>query len=93
MNQRSYFKEPDVSWRSIEGQAVLIHNLRGEIRVLNQTGTVVWEHLEEGVDAIVARLAETYDVDPETARRDVEELIRELIEFGAIRAKDQQQAG
>jgi len=82
-----YEKEPDVSWRSIEGQAVLIHNQRGEIRVLNETGTLVWEHLEEGLDSIARRLAETYEVDPENALRDAEELIADLLQAGAIRVK------
>ena len=82
-----YEKEPDVSWRSIEGQAVLIHNQRGEIRVLNETGTLVWEHLEEGVDSIARRLTEAYDIDADTAQRDAEELIADLLKIGAVRIK------
>lgn len=81
----TYVREPDVSWRSLENQAVLIHNKLGEIRVLNETGTLVWEHLEEGLDVIASRIAERYDIDPATARSDAEALIRDLIECGAVR--------
>lgn len=36
-----FVKDPDVSWRNIEGQAVLLHNRFGEIQVLNEMGTYV----------------------------------------------------
>ena len=85
----NYLKEPDVSWRSLENQAVLIHNKLGEIRVLNETGTLVWEHLEEGLDAVAARLAARYNVDEATARHDAEELIRELMDCGAVRLQEE----
>jgi hypothetical protein len=90
MNTRGpiYVREPDVSWRSLENQAVLIHNKHGEIRVLNETGTLVWEHLEEGLEAISAVIARQYDVDEATARRDAEDLIRELMACGAIRESE-----
>ena len=80
-----YVREPDVSWRSLENQAVLIHNKLGEIRVFNEAGTLVWEHLEEGLDAIAAEMAGKYEIDEKTARSDAEELIRELIACGAAR--------
>jgi hypothetical protein len=72
-------KSPDVAWRTIEGQAVLVHNREGEVQVLNEVGTYVWEHFDEGLERIVSGIANVYDVSPETVRPDVEEFIQELV--------------
>lgn len=77
-------KNPDVSWQMVEDQAVLIHNKLGEIQVLNDVGSIVWQHLEEGVDKLVEKITSEYDVSEEEARKDVETFIKELKEVGAI---------
>ncbi|MFB3851307.1 MAG: PqqD family protein [Acidobacteriota bacterium] len=80
-------KNPDVSWQIVEGQAVLIHNKLGELQVLNDVGSVVWEHLEEGVDKLVERITSEYNVTEEEARKDIETFIQELKEVGAVFAE------
>ncbi len=77
-------KNPDVSWQIVEGQAVLIHNRLGEIQVLNDVGSVVWEHLEEGFDKLTEIITSEYDVSAEEARKDIESFINELKEAGTI---------
>lgn len=77
-------KNPDVSWQIVEGQAVLIHNRLGEIQVLNDVGSVVWEHLEDGIDKLTEIIASEYDVSVEEARKDIESFILDLKEAGAI---------
>lgn len=77
-------KNPDVSWQVVEGQAVLIHNRLGEIHVLNEVGSIVWENLEKGVDEIVRIILKDYDVEEDVARNDVENFINELKEAQAI---------
>lgn len=77
-------KNPDVSWQMIEGQAVLIHNRLGEIMVLNEVGSVVWQNLEDGVDKLVNRLTEEFDVSSEEAKKDIGEFFKELESSGAI---------
>jgi hypothetical protein len=80
-------KNPDVSWQMVEGQAVLIHNKLGEIQVLNDVGSIVWENLEKGVDKLVEMITSEYDVSEEDARKDIETFIKELKEVGAIFAE------
>jgi hypothetical protein len=77
-------KNPDVSWRVIEGQAVLILNKEGEVQVLNEVGTYIWEHAEEDRDEVARRIASDYEVTPEEARNDVEEFVNSLIASGAL---------
>lgn len=77
-------RNPDVAWRTVEGQAVLIHNREGVVQVLNEVGTYVWEHFDEGVERITSGLAELYEVSPDMVKSDVQEFMRELSESQLI---------
>ena len=77
-------RNPDVSWRSIDGQAVLIHNREGEIQVLNEIGTYIWEHLEEDELALARNIVREYEVTLDEALGDLREFIGELKVSGAV---------
>jgi hypothetical protein len=77
-------RNPDVSWRSIEGQAVLIHNRLGEIQVLNELGTYIWENLDAEPVSLARNIAERYEVSQEEAERDLLEFIETLRASGAL---------
>ena len=79
-----YRRNPDVSWRTIEGQAVLILNREGEVQVLNEVGTYVWEHLELSPDEMARNIAERFEVTEDEARRDFEAFLVELRKTGAL---------
>ena len=81
-------RNPDVSWRSIEGQAVLIHNRLGEIQVLNEVGTYIWENLDEDPKALARNISELYEVSLKDAERDLAEFLDALRDSGAL-ANDQ----
>lgn len=78
-------RNPDVSWRVIEGQAVLILNKEGEVQVLNELGTFIWERLEEDPEEVVRAIVAQYEVTPEQARRDLEEFVDSLTASNAAR--------
>lgn len=77
-------RNPDVSWRVIEGQAVLIFNKEGEVQVLNELGTFIWEHAEEGPEEVVRRIVAQYEVTPDEAKKDLEEFVSSLLASGAL---------
>lgn len=79
-----YRRNPDVSWRTIEGQAVLVFNREGEIQVLNEVGTHVWEHIGEAPESMARNIASAYDVSEEEALRDVGAFLEALQDSGAI---------
>ena len=81
---RKYSRNPNVSWRTIEGQAVLIFNKEGEIQVLNEVGTYIWEHAEEDFEETVRTIVATYSIPPEEARRDAEEFVGTMLASGAL---------
>ena len=81
---KNFIRNPDVSWRTIEGQAVLVFNREGEIQVLNEVGSYVWEHVGEPVEIMARGIASEYDVSEEEALKDVEAFLEELKGSGAI---------
>jgi hypothetical protein len=82
-------RNPDVSWRSIEGQAVLIHNRLGEIQVLNELGTYIWENLDSEPVALARNIAERYEVSKDEAERDLLEFVETLRASGALADENQ----
>lgn len=79
-----YRRNPDVSWRTIEGQVVLVHNRLGEIMVLNEVGSYAWQHFEEGFEALAGNIAREYEVDGATARSDLMAFMEELVQAGGL---------
>jgi hypothetical protein len=71
---------PDVVWRDLEGEAVLLDLASGTYFGLNDVGTRIWRLLEAGesLARIAEALAEEYEVSGEQAARDAEALVTEL---------------
>lgn len=69
------------------GDELIVLNLQsGQYYSLNDVGKLVWEQLQQGgqrhtiLDAVMA----TFDVDADSARRDLDKLLEELISKGLI---------
>lgn len=79
-----YKRNPDVSWRTIEGQSVLIHNRNSEVMVVNEVGTLIWERFDEGLESILRNIQETFDVSRSEAEKDARDFLGDLISAGAL---------
>ena len=68
---------PDVLYRDLEGQAVILDLSSGLYFGLNEVGTRIWTLMAEGRDisAIVQALAREFDADESTIERDVRDLV------------------
>lgn len=68
---------PDVLYRDLEGQAVILDLSSGLYFGLNDVGTRIWTLMAEGLDisAIVQALAREFDADVSTIERDVRDLV------------------
>jgi len=71
---------PDVVFRDLDGEAVILDLVSGTYFGLNEVGTRIWRLVDEGRDAsqIVNVLASEYQADRETIARDVTRLIDDL---------------
>jgi hypothetical protein len=77
---------PDVMFRIVGDEAVLLH-LKSEIYLgLDPVGTRMWTVLteSESVEKAYAALLEEYDVEGQCLRRDIEEFIGKLVEHDLV---------
>ncbi len=71
---------PDVVFRDLDGEAVILDLVSGTYFGLNEVGTRVWRLVDEGRDPsqIIDVVAAEYDADRDTIARDVARLIDDL---------------
>jgi hypothetical protein len=75
-----------VIYKKVGDEAVLLQIERGIYYGLDAVGTRIWELLAEGKSQEEARdaIVEEYDVDADTADRDIAALIGELLLHGLV---------
>lgn len=74
----------DVMWRRLESEIVVLDGQSWEYLELNASGSRLWECLEPGATKteLAQMLIDTYGLDPDVARADVDAFIE------GLRAKD-----
>jgi hypothetical protein len=79
--ERRFACTPDVVWKDVGGEIVLIHLETNQIHELSRTGARLWALLDEGKSVGEAEtiLMEEFSVDEETVRTETDALIEELI--------------
>lgn len=75
-----------VAARFVGGETVVVDLDTEQYFSLNATGTVVWTVVSAGEPTASAadQLVEQFDVNPQQASNDVEELVAELVENGLL---------
>lgn len=88
-------REPGVIARQIAGETILVPTRRRASEMalftLNEVGTFIWELLDGEIDlaGIADEVAETFEVEPATARTDVDEFVTALSQAGCVRERGQ----
>lgn len=74
------------AWRVYDGEAVILWPDDSTLNTLNEVGTLIWESADgqSPVSAIVARICEEFDVDPERAEADTLAFIAKLQGRGLV---------
>jgi hypothetical protein len=77
---------PDVVFRILDGEAVLLNLKSGVYFGLNEMGTNIWNNLAENgsLEAVYSRVLEQYDVEPEVAKSDLLRITGELLDKGLV---------
>lgn len=77
---------PDLIWRLLDDNAVVVSPGAGEVRVLNQVGTVIWQLLveENSTGEIENFLISNYEVSQTRAKNDLQLFFDDLIERGIL---------
>lgn len=70
----------------VDDEVVLIDMEGGELFSLSGTARAVWEAIDgqASADEIARSMAQAYEVEPDTAQREVSELLGELAKAGLI---------
>ena len=83
----SYLKKSDkVTWRGMEDDCILLHLDTGIYYTLNEAGRFLWESCDgkKKLGMIFEELLEHYEVDPEAAKKDVSEIVEDLVKEGLV---------
>jgi len=77
---------PDVAWRRVEDEVVLVNLKTNRIYNLNRTASRFWELLNEGLqrETLERKMLEEFDVDESHLRREIDALIGELSSEGLV---------
>jgi phosphatidylserine decarboxylase len=75
-------RNPQLAWREIDGEIVIISPEDSQVHELNETAALVWKRADgaQTVEEIAARMAAEFEVSCESAQQDVAELIAQLAE-------------
>ncbi len=82
----SYTLSDDVTWRDVDEEMIVLHLPTGKYYTFNNNGHLVWQQLAEGKDTedITNQIMDKYDVDKDTATRDLSAFIAGLKEHNLI---------
>lgn len=77
---------PDLIWRLLDDNAVVVSPGAGEVRVLNPVGTVIWQLLveENTLEQIEDYLIAHYEVSQDCAKSDLQLFFNDLTERGVL---------
>jgi hypothetical protein len=77
---------PDVAYRELEGEIVLVHLGTNRIYSLNETGARFWELLASGSDRpeIERQLLDEFIIEPEELRREIDSMLGALADEGLV---------
>lgn len=80
-----------VATRVVDGQAIIVLADSGEVTVLNETGTHIWEWIDgkHSVAEIAACLSTRYALPLTTALSDTEEFLQRLVDVKALILRDE----
>jgi Coenzyme PQQ synthesis protein D (PqqD) len=79
-------RAPKLAARKVAGEMVILNAEDSSLYVLNGVGTEIWEAVDgqTPVSAIVDRICRNYEVDRDTAQKDVDVFVADLVRHGVL---------
>jgi len=73
----------NLSSQNIDGELVILDKDSSQIHQLNSVASVIWQHIESGLDvnAISEQLVSCFDIDEATARTDLNKVLQQFKEL------------
>ena len=77
--------DPQLAWQVVDGEAVIVDVEAGRMLGLSPVGSCLWPLLESHDESqLVDEVVQRFQVDDETARRDIRTFLAELRERGLV---------
>ncbi|MGD0277802.1 MAG: PqqD family protein [Smithella sp.] len=75
-------KNPDIIWKNVQGETLLLNPVSGRYYGLNKVGCSFWEKVDgtRSLSEIAALLLDEFNVEKARLLKDLEELIKTLTE-------------
>ena len=92
MSDKYIARSSAIAARMIGGEMMIMSAVDSTFFTLNETATMIWQAADgtTPLSQIVAEnICPVYEIDPETALRDVERFVEELASHGILIASDQ----
>ena len=82
-------KNEDIAWRKIDDDAILIDMDEEEVTHFNEVGTEIWITLdgEKSVAQILEHTQSLFDVDSDSAKKDVFAFLNQLLKKEMVKIK------
>lgn len=73
-------KNPDIIWKNVKGEIVLLNPVSGKYYGLNKVGCAFWEKVDgkRSLSEIASLLLEDFNVEKERLVKDIEDLMKTL---------------
>ena len=84
-------KNPDIIWKNLKGETVLLNPATGSYYGLNRAGCSFWEKADgyRSIAEIESLMLEEFNVERERLAKDLSDLIKTLSENGLVTLSDQ----
>ena len=76
----------NVAVQMVEDEALILDLNKDQIHQLNTTAAFVWNNCDGStpIDEVTTRLTEEFDIDSDTAKNDIEQILKQLRELELI---------
>jgi len=80
-------RDPELVWRPLDDELVIVRPADGQIRVLNGVGSFIWQLLDgqRAVCNLAEMVADEYQVSPGEAELDIGAFLGELADDGLVK--------
>ncbi|MCM8796380.1 MAG: PqqD family protein [Candidatus Omnitrophica bacterium] len=84
------FKSPEVAWRTVDGESIIVLTKESRVIVLNEVGTYIWELIDgrRSFQEIVTAVTEEFEVSALRATEESAAFLEEIAAKGIIFLKD-----
>jgi Coenzyme PQQ synthesis protein D (PqqD) len=92
MSQIYISRSNSVAARELGGEMMIMSATDSTLFSLNETATIIWQAADGKTpltEIVELRICREFDVEPEEAYRDAEELVQELARLGILMLSDQ----